>query len=111
MEDAEYIVEAVYEVLDKSKNALKLHLENGKLKDKFIEVKQFGTDLFHETIRHKKEHQQEIEPKLKEGKNIVLVKKNENAKGNNNRDEDNDSKADSNRVKIGNNANSKNVIF
>ncbi|HQG38560.1 MAG TPA: hypothetical protein PLK15_05470, partial [Chitinophagales bacterium] len=30
MEDAEYIVEAVYEVLDKSKNALKLHLENGK---------------------------------------------------------------------------------
>ncbi len=65
MEDAEYVVDAVYEVLDKSKNALKLHLENGKLKDKFIEVKQFGIDLFHETIRHKKEHQQEIEPKLK----------------------------------------------
>lgn len=65
MEDAEYVVDAVYEVLDKSKNALKLHLENGKLKDKFVEVKQFGIDLFHETIRHKKEHQQEIEPKLK----------------------------------------------
>ncbi|MFN8267951.1 MAG: transcription antitermination factor NusB [Chitinophagales bacterium] len=64
-EDAEYVVEAVYDVLDKSKNSLKLQLENGKLKDKFIEVKQFGTDLFHETIRHKKEHQAQIEPKLK----------------------------------------------
>jgi len=64
-EDAEYVVEAVHDVLEKSKNELKLHLEKGNLKDKFKELTQFGADLFNETIRFKKEHQQLIEPKLK----------------------------------------------
>jgi N utilization substance protein B len=65
VEDAEYIVEAVHEVIDKSKNELKLHLEKGKLKEKFAELTQFGKNLFNETIQHKKEHQKMVEPKLK----------------------------------------------
>lgn len=65
MDDAEYVVEAVYEVIQKSKNELKLHLEKGSLKEKFNELKQFGLDLFNETINHKKEHEKLIEPKLK----------------------------------------------
>lgn len=65
MDDAEFVVEAVHEVIQKSKNELKLHLEKGKLKDKFKELTQFGIDLFNETINHKKEHQKLIEPKLK----------------------------------------------
>lgn len=64
-EDAEYVVEAVHEVLEKSKNGLKLHFEKGNLKDKFKELTQFGIDLFNETIGHKKENQKLIEPKLK----------------------------------------------
>ena len=64
-DDAEYVVEAVQEVIQKSKNELKLHLEKGNLKDKFKELTQFGIDLFNETVNHKKEHQQLIEPKLK----------------------------------------------
>jgi len=55
----------VQEVIQKSKNELKLHLEKGNLKDKFKELTQFGIDLFNETVNHKKEHQQLIEPKLK----------------------------------------------
>lgn len=65
LEDAEYVVEAVYEVLDKSKNELKLHLEKGKLKEKFVELTKFGADLFNRTIENKEEHQKLIEPKLK----------------------------------------------
>lgn len=65
LDDAEYVVEAVHEVIQKSKNELKLHLEKGNLKDKFKELTQFGIDLFNETINHKKEHQKLIEPKLK----------------------------------------------
>lgn len=65
MDDAEYVVEAVHEVIYKSKSKLKLHLDKGSLKDKFKEINQFGIDLFNETVRHKKEHQKLIEPKLK----------------------------------------------
>jgi N utilization substance protein B len=64
-DDAEYVVEAVHEVINKSKNSLKLHIDKGSLKDKFKEINQFGIDLFKETVNHKKEHQQLIEPKLK----------------------------------------------
>lgn len=64
-DDAEYVVEAVHEVIQKSKNELKLHLEKGKLKEKFNELTQFGISLFKETTQHKKEHQKIIEPKLK----------------------------------------------
>lgn len=64
-DDAEFVVEAVHEVILKSKNSLKIHLEKGKLKEKFNELKHFGIDLFRETVQHKKEHQQLIEPKLK----------------------------------------------
>jgi N utilization substance protein B len=55
----------VHEVIQKSKNQLKLHLEKGNLKDKFKELTQFGIDLFNETISNKKEHYKIIEPKLK----------------------------------------------
>ena len=65
LDDAEYVVEAVQEVIQKSKNELKLHLEKGNLKDKFKELTQFGIDLFNETANNKKEHQKLIEPKLK----------------------------------------------
>ncbi len=65
MDDAEYVVEAVHEVIYRSKSKLKLHLDKGSLKDKFKEINQFGIDLFNETINNKKEHQQLIEPKLK----------------------------------------------
>ena len=65
LDDAEFVVEAVHEVIQKSKNELKLHLEKGNLKDKFKELTQFGIDLFNETINHKKEHQKLIEPKLR----------------------------------------------
>ena len=65
MDDAEFVVEAVHEVIQKSKNELKLHLEKGNLKDKFKELTQFGIDLFNETINNKKAHYKLIEPKLK----------------------------------------------
>jgi N utilization substance protein B len=65
MDDAEYVVEAVHEVIFKSKSKLKLHLDKGSLKDKFKEINQFGIDLFNETVSNKKEHNQLIEPKLK----------------------------------------------
>ena len=52
MDDAEFVVEAVHEVIQKSKNELKLHLEKGNLKD-------------NETINNKKAHYKLIEPKLK----------------------------------------------
>ncbi len=65
MDDAEFVIEAVHEVIQKSKNQLKLHLEKGNLKDKFKELTQFGIDLFNETISNKKEHYKIIEPKLK----------------------------------------------
>ncbi len=65
MDDAEYVVEAVHEVINKSKTTLKLHIDKGSLKDKFIELKQFGIDLLNETVRNKKAHQEIIEPKLK----------------------------------------------
>lgn len=65
MDDAEYVVEAVHEVIYRSKSKLKLHLDKGRLKDKFKEINQFGIDLFNETISNKKEHQQMISPKLK----------------------------------------------
>lgn len=64
MDDAEYVVEAVHDVINKSKSKLKLHLDKGNLKEKFKEINQFGLDLFNETISHKKEHQKLIEPKL-----------------------------------------------
>ena len=65
MDDAEFVVEAVHEVIQKSKNELKLHLEKGNLKDKFKELTQFVIDLFNETINNKKAHYKLIEPKLK----------------------------------------------
>ncbi len=65
MDDAEYVIEAVHEVIQKSKHELKLHLEKGSLRDKFKELSQFGVDLFNQTIEHKKEHLKLIEPKLK----------------------------------------------
>lgn len=65
MDDAEYVIEAVHEVIERSKNELKLHLEKGSLKEKFTELSKFGIDLFNHTIEHKKDYLKLIEPKLK----------------------------------------------
>jgi N utilization substance protein B len=65
MDDAEFVIEAVHEVIQKSKNELKLHIDKSSLQEKFKELTQFGLDLFNKTIEHKKEHQQMIEPKLR----------------------------------------------
>ncbi len=75
MDDAEYVIEAVHEVIQKSKHELKLHLEKGSLRDKFKELSQFGVDLFNQTIEHKKEHLILIEPKLKnwESERLAVV--------------------------------------
>ncbi len=75
MDDAEYVIEAVHEVIHKSKHELKLHLEKGSLRDKFKELSQFGLDLFNQTIEHKKEHLKIIEPKLKnwESERLAVV--------------------------------------
>lgn len=65
IDDAEYVVEAVNEVIKRSKNELKLHLEKGNLKDKFKELNQFGIDLFSTTINEKQKLHKLFEPKLK----------------------------------------------
>lgn len=65
MDDAEYVVEAVHDVIQKSKNELMLNLEKSSLKEKFKELTQFGLDLFNLTIKHKEEHEKLIEPKLR----------------------------------------------
>lgn len=65
IDDAEYVVEAVQEVIQKSKNELKLHLEKGSLQEKFKELTQFGIDLFTETTQSKVAHSTLITPKLK----------------------------------------------
>lgn len=65
IDDAEYVIDAVQDVIKKSKNELKLHLVKGNLKDKFKEVTQFGIDLFSITINEKEKIHQYFEPKLK----------------------------------------------
>jgi N utilization substance protein B len=65
LDDAEFVIEAVHEVIQKSKHELKLHFDKNSLKEKFRELTDFGEQLFHKTTAHKKEHQQMIEPKLK----------------------------------------------
>lgn len=64
-DDAEYVVEAVDEVIRKSKHDLKLHFGKNALQEKFKELTQFGIDLFNLTVEHKSEGQKMIEPKLK----------------------------------------------
>ena len=54
MDDAEFVVEAVHEVIQKSKNELKLHLEKGNLKDKF---KEGGVDTFRADVRKNMERE------------------------------------------------------
>ena len=64
-DDADLVVDAVREVIDKSKHELKLHLEKDKVKEKMLELAEFGKELFRKTIEHKKEYIQLIGPKLK----------------------------------------------
>jgi transcription antitermination protein NusB len=75
MDDAEYVIEAVHEVIQRSKNELKLHLEKGSLKEKFKELSQFGIDLFNITIEHKAAYLKLVEPKLKnwESERLAVV--------------------------------------
>ena len=64
-DDAEFVVEAVTDIIQKSKHELKLHLNRQHLKEKMAELSQFGIDLFRETVEHKKENYKLIEPRLK----------------------------------------------
>jgi N utilization substance protein B len=64
-DDAGLVVDAVREVIEKSKHELKLHLEKVKVKEKMVELAEFGRELFRKTVEHKKEYGALIEPKLK----------------------------------------------
>lgn len=64
-DDAEFVVEAVNDIIHKSKHELKLHLNRQNLKDKMAEISKFGIDLFNKTIEYKKENYKLIEPRLK----------------------------------------------
>ena len=64
-DDAEFVVEAVTDIIQKSKHELKLHLNRQHLKEKIAELSQFCIDLFRETVEHKKENYKLIEPRLK----------------------------------------------
>lgn len=64
-DDCELVLESVTEVITKSKQDLKLHLNKEKLNEKFDELSRFGRELFHYTIDNKKAYWELIEPKLK----------------------------------------------
>lgn len=64
-DDAEFVVEAVNEIIHKSKHELKLHLNRTNIKDKMAELSGFGIELFKQTVEHKKENYKLIEPRLK----------------------------------------------
>lgn len=64
-DDAEFVVGAVREVIKKSKDAVKLHLDKTALKGKFLELSEFADQLFEKVITSKDELSSEIEPYLK----------------------------------------------
>jgi transcription antitermination protein NusB len=64
-DDADLVVTAVREVIRKSKNELKLHLEKQNLKEKFTELLEFAEQLFHKTIYNREQHEELIAEKLK----------------------------------------------
>lgn len=64
-DDAEFVVGAVREVIKKSKQAVKLHLDKNSLKGKFLELSEFADKLFEKTISSKEDLTDEIEPYLK----------------------------------------------
>jgi transcription antitermination protein NusB len=64
-DDADLVVTALREVIRKSKNELKLHLEKQNLKEKFTELLEFAEQLFHKTIYNREQHEELIAEKLK----------------------------------------------
>lgn len=64
-DDAALVVDAVREVIEKSKHELKLHLEKERVREKLQELSEFGQQLFRQTITHKSDYAALIEPKLK----------------------------------------------
>lgn len=64
-DDADLVVTAVREVIRKSKNELKLHLEKQNLKEKFTELLEFAEQLFHKTIYNREQHEELIAAKLR----------------------------------------------
>lgn len=64
-DDAEFVVGAVREVIKKSKEAVKLHLDKNSLKGKFLELSEFAEKLFEKVILSKEDLTDEIEPYLK----------------------------------------------
>ncbi len=64
-DDAEFVVEAVNEVINKSKHELKLHLNRENIKNKIAELTEFGLALFSKTIENRKTDSAFIEPCLK----------------------------------------------
>jgi transcription antitermination protein NusB len=64
-DDAEFVVDAVREVFKKSREELKLHIENDTLQSKFEELNEFAIRLFNETLERKADHLSRIEPYLR----------------------------------------------
>jgi transcription antitermination protein NusB len=64
-DDAEFVVDAVREVFKKSREELKLHIENETMQSKFEELNEFAVRLFNETLDRKDEHLARIEPYLR----------------------------------------------
>ncbi|MCB0508720.1 MAG: transcription antitermination factor NusB [Chitinophagales bacterium] len=65
IDDAEFVVDAVQEVILKSKTELKLHLEKESLQEKFKELTQFGIDLFSKVVNEKQTIDGLFLPKIK----------------------------------------------
>jgi N utilization substance protein B len=63
-DDAYYVVQAVREVIKKSKTELKLHIEKDTLIEKFKELDEFSVALFNKTINNKKDQLEIVKPYL-----------------------------------------------
>lgn len=64
-DDAEFVVGAVREVIKKSKDSVKLHLDKNSVKGKILELSEFADKLFEKVVQSKDTLIEEIEPYLK----------------------------------------------
>ncbi len=64
-DDAEFVVGAVREVIKKSKDSVKLHVDKNSVKGKLLELSEFADKLFEKVIQSKDTLTEEIEPYLK----------------------------------------------
>lgn len=64
-DDAEFVVGAVREVIKKSKDAVKLHVDKNSVKGKLLELSEFADKLFEKVLQSKETLTEEIEPYLR----------------------------------------------